>query len=92
MGFIYGEDRGQRTLFPVTLEGLICTAANQEWALDSVHDAVESGRTIRVLTVVDAYTRECLALEVDTSFASRRVTRVLDSVIAGPRPACGDSL
>src|SRR5579864_9121436 len=58
------------------------TAANQEWALDFVHDAVECGRTIRVLTVVDAYTRECLALEVDTSFASRRVTRVLEQIIA----------
>ena len=58
------------------------TAANQEWALDFVHDAVECGRAIRVLSVVDAYTRECPALEVDTSFASRRVTRVLDEVIA----------
>ena len=37
------------------------TAANQEWALDFVHDAVECGRAIRVLSVVDAYTRECLA-------------------------------
>ena len=35
-----------------------------------------------MLSVVDAYTRECLALEVDTSFASRRVTRVLDAIIA----------
>jgi putative transposase len=51
------------------------TAANQEWALDFVHDAVECRRAIRVLNVVDAYTRECLALEVDTSLASRRVTR-----------------
>lgn len=58
------------------------TAANQEWALDFVHDAVECGRTIRVLSVADAYTRECLALEVDTSFASRRVTRVLEEIIA----------
>lgn len=58
------------------------TAANQEWALDFVHDAVECGRTIRVLSVVDAYTRECLALEVDTSFASRRVTRVLETILA----------
>src|SRR3954466_13672274 len=40
------------------------------------------GRTIRVLSVVDAYTRECLALEVDTSFASRRVTRVLEAIVA----------
>jgi putative transposase len=57
------------------------TAANQEWALDFVHDAVECGRAIRVLSVVDAYTRECPALEVDTSFASRRVTRVLDGIM-----------
>ena len=37
---------------------------------------------IRVLSVVDAFTRECLALEVDTGFASRRVTRVLEEIIA----------
>jgi putative transposase len=42
----------------------------------------KAGETIRVLSVVDAYTRECLALEVDTSFASRRVTRVLETIIA----------
>jgi len=60
----------------------ICTAANQEWALDFAHDAVACGRAIRVLSVVDAYTRECLALDVDTSFASRRVTRVLEAIIA----------
>jgi putative transposase len=58
------------------------TSANQEWALDFLHDAVDCGRAIRVLSVVDAYTRECLALEVDTSFASRRVTRVLDEIVA----------
>ena len=58
------------------------TSANQEWGLDFAHDAVACGRTIRVLSVVDAYTRECLALEVDTSFASRRVTRVLEGIVA----------
>lgn len=59
----------------------VYTTANQEWALDFVHDAVASGRSIRVLTVVDAYTRESLAMEVDTSFAGLRVTRVLDKII-----------
>ena len=58
------------------------TAANQEWALDFAHGAVACGRAIRVLSVVDGYTRECLALEVDTSFASRRVTRVLEQIVA----------
>ena len=57
------------------------TAANQEWGLDFMHDAKECGRAIRVLSGIDAYTRECPALEVDTSFASRRVTRVLDGII-----------
>lgn len=46
------------------------------------HDVIAAGRVIRVLSVVDTHTRECLALEVDTGFASRRVTRVLDEVIA----------
>ena len=59
---------------------VVRTVANQEWALDFAHDAVACGRAIRVLSVVDAYTRECLALEVDTSFASRRVTRVLEQI------------
>ena len=58
------------------------TAANQEWALDFAHDVLAAGRSIRVLSIVDAFTRECLALEVDTGFASRRVTRVLDQIIA----------
>jgi putative transposase len=57
------------------------TAANQEWALDFVHDVLAAGRTIRVLNVIDAYTRESLAMEVDTSFAGLRVTRVLDQII-----------
>lgn len=58
------------------------TGANQEWALDFAHDAAESGRKFRVLSVIDVFTRECLALEVDTSFASRRVTRELEKIVA----------
>lgn len=60
----------------------VYTAANQEWALDFVHDVLAAGRSIRVLNVIDAYTRESLAMEVDTSFAGLRVTRVLDEIIA----------
>ncbi len=55
---------------------------NQEWALDFVQDAAESGRKFRALSVLDVYTRECLALEVDSSFASRRVTRELERIVA----------
>jgi len=44
---------------------VLLTAANQEWALDFAHDVVAAGRTIRVLSVMDAFTRECLALEAE---------------------------
>jgi putative transposase len=55
--------------------------ANQEWAMDFIVDGLANGRMIRILSVVDAYTRECLALVADTSLGSGRVTRVLEQVI-----------
>jgi putative transposase len=55
--------------------------ANQEWAMDFVMDGLATGRAVRALTVVDEYTRECLAIEVDSCLSSRRVTRVLEWVI-----------
>ncbi len=57
-------------------------APNEEWALDFVADALASARSLRILTVVDAFTRECLALETDTSMGSLRVVRVLERLIA----------
>jgi putative transposase len=56
-------------------------AVNQEWAVDFVSDVLHAGRKFRVFSVVDSFTRECLALEVDTSLGSQRVTRVLDGII-----------
>jgi len=58
------------------------SAVNQQWAVDFVHDVLAGGRKFRVLSVVDEYSRECLALEVDTSFPSQRVTRALETIIA----------
>jgi len=72
--------RRKRTVRATPAESRV-TAANQEWALDFVHDSVASGRSIRALTLVDVFTRECPAIEVGSSLGSRRVTRVLDRVI-----------
>lgn len=57
------------------------TRVNQEWAMDFIVDGFANGRMARILSVVDAFTRECLALEADTSLGSGRVTRVLDRLI-----------
>jgi hypothetical protein len=45
-----------------------------------MHDTLRSGRKIRTLNVVDDFTRECLAIEVDTSISGHRVARVLDTI------------
>src|SRR3546814_1901497 len=55
---------------------------NQRWSLDFVSDTLISGRRIRILAVVDDFTRACLALVVDTSLSGARVARELDALIA----------
>lgn len=55
--------------------------ANEQWALDFLQDALASGRKLRVLSVIDVFTREALALEVDTSLPGARVVRVLDRLL-----------
>jgi putative transposase len=58
-------------------------AANQAWALDFVHDSLMSGRRFRALTVIDEWSRESLAIEVDVSLTGERVARVLDRLASG---------
>jgi putative transposase len=74
--------RRRKRLVRVGTPIVAATRANERWSLDFACDGLASGRAIRVLSVVDTYTRECLALDVDTSFPSPRVTRVLDSIAA----------
>lgn len=59
----------------------VLTAPAQQWSIDFASDVTASGRRLRVLSVIDSFTRQCHALETDTSFPSRRVTRVLDRAI-----------
>jgi putative transposase len=54
------------------------SAPNQSWSMDYVADALIDGRKLRALTIVDDFTRECLAIEVDTSLPGSRVVAVLE--------------
>jgi putative transposase len=54
--------------------------ANQVWSVDFMTDALSSGRRFRTLNIVDDYTREALAIEVDTSLGGLRVVRVLEEL------------
>ena len=51
---------------------------NKRWSMDFVTDNIVTGRRFRALTIVDDYSRECPAIEVDTSLGGRRVVSVLD--------------
>ena len=54
---------------------------NERWSMDFVHDDLSDGRRFRTLNIIDAYTRECLAIEVDFSLPAARVVRVLDKLV-----------
>lgn len=53
-------------------------AANLSWSMDFVSDGLADGRRLRCLAIVDDCTRECLAIEVDTSITGTRVKAVLE--------------
>jgi len=73
-----GRKRALGTRKPMVLPD----GSNQRWSLDFVNDAFTDGRRFRILTVIDDYTRENLALVADTSLSGSRVSRELDQIIA----------
>jgi putative transposase len=46
------------------------TRRDERWSVDFMHDQLQDGRRLRVLTVVDQYTREALATEARGSFSA----------------------
>ena len=58
------------------------TAMNHVWAYDFVFDACADGRSLKCLTVVDEFTRECLAIDVAGSIRSGRVIDVLGQLVS----------
>jgi putative transposase len=67
---------GQRTVLPAP------SRPNERWSMDFTLDTLASGRRFRTFNVVDDFTRECLAIEVDTSLGGVRVVRVLERLLA----------
>lgn len=57
-------------------------SVNEIWSMDFVADALFDGRRLRALTVVDNYTRECLAIEVGQSLKGDDVVNALLRIAA----------
>src|SRR5262245_4920339 len=58
----------------------VVTRPNERWSMDFMSDALANGQKLRVLTIVDAYTRECVALEVGAHFRGQDVATILTRV------------
>jgi len=56
----------------------IPTEPGQRGSMDFVHDVLSNSRRIRIFTLVDDFSRESLAIELDTSLSGQRVSRILD--------------
>ena len=65
---------------PVRLEAQ--TAVNACWSVDFMSDALMHGQRFRTVNVRDDFSREVLAVEVDTNLPAARVIRVLDRIAA----------
>jgi putative transposase len=55
---------------------------NERWSMDLVHDQLGNGRRIRVLNIVDDYSRACVGQLVDLSISGERISRYLDEISA----------
>ena len=53
------------------------TQPNEQWAMDFMHDTLADGRAVRILTVLDVYARECVAIGAAPTFSGGDVARVL---------------
>ena len=79
-GLMVRRLKRKRLSRPVSANPLL-VRRNQEWAMDFVSDALATGRALRTFTLIDSYTKESLAIEVNTGISSRQVARVLERVI-----------
>ena len=80
--------RPRRRVATGRLRPLPPTAVNHVWAYDFIFDTCADGRTLKCLTVVDEWTRECLAIDVAGSIRSGpRWTPQIRPLIDGSKPA-----
>lgn len=82
LGLSLPKRRPRRRVHSMSLRSLSATTANQVWAYDFVHDSCANGQKLKLLTVVDEWTRECLAIEVGARINSARVKEVLSRLMS----------
>ena len=74
--------RPRKRIASTSLRPIAAQRAGQVWAYDFVFDSCANGQKLKLLTVVDEWTRECLAIEVDARINSGKVLEVLGKLIS----------
>jgi len=64
----------------------IAVRANQRWSMDFIHERTEDGRSFRVLSIIDQFTRECVALVADRRMTGVKVVTTLEQTLGQGRP------
>jgi putative transposase len=81
-GLLMRRRRRKRVAVPARAGQERTWKRGEAWSMDFMQDVLVDGRRFRTLNILDLVTRECLAIEVDTSLPGPRVTRVLDQLVA----------
>ena len=82
MGLSLPKRRPRRRVRSTNWQPIPASAANQVWAYDFVHDSCANGQKLKLLTVVDEWTRECLTVEAAARINSSRVIEVLSRLMS----------
>lgn len=82
------KDTKRRRIKPQARVRRVAGRRDEVWSYDFIQDSLADGSTVRILSVIDEYTRECVLLRPARSFPSRRVIDCLEEVLVttGRRP------
>ena len=81
MGLKVRKRGSRRRAIGPRLTKIKATEVNQVWGLDFMSDRLADGRKIRLLNIIDVFSRESLKMVVDTSLSGTRVVRELEDLI-----------
>ena len=80
---VRGKPPRQRRQGTSTAVPTQATALNEVWSWDFVHDRTDNGSSLKMLTLIDEYSRECLKIQVARKLRSSEVLNALAEVMAG---------
>lgn len=72
--------RRRRRASVVRVPLAVASRPNERWSMDFVHDSLQNGRAIRILTVVDQFSRESVCVEADFAMSGKKVARALEAI------------